>query len=610
MSIVITDPEDKATISFLTDEIHVQEEQRQVVIPVRREGDASKTATVICFTQAASAGDADFERREPRENDQLVFQGTPYNQRDASCTINLIDDALFEREEFFYVKLDRANVEARIGAIDTVKVVIDGPNDLPRISMAEKKVKVLESEKLVTVEIYRSGTDLSQESEVFCNSRAGSASPGDDFEQVHEHVIFKTNQEVASCEVTIFDDADNPVVEGEENFFVYLSGAKEAVLDNDGVETEIIIEDEDEDSPSFEFAAPEYSAAETEPVVSVPVVRHGDTSGPASVICRTLQGSAQIDSDFRERINTDVNRIFFAPGETEKNCDVTLIDDEEHEPSETLFLQLKDPQSVSGSPARLGALDETKITLTNAEDTPTITFVKSEVSIREPKPGATKDVTVTVQRFGDTTGNSRVRVSTRDGSAISGVDYEPKSEMLRFRPEQTALTFTVVVKCNEESAWHKTFSLVMGPDEPVNAVLGEFPAMTVTILDKEASGSLVLPAPPAVISLKDFDSAANALDEQLLPGYPAICLTPCDPQHPNFDETQSLCEEAGIDNELIEYSWEVATPDKSNFKRINDATPWTNPKSKVLDSIYFSRKFKIRCRVQAFSQEGKGKTKN
>ena len=130
--------------------------------------------------------------------------------------------------------------------------------------------------------------------------------------------------------------------------------------------------------------------------------------------------------------------------------------------------------------------------------------------------------------------------------------------------------------------------------------------MLLTILDKEASGSLVLPVPPAVISLKDFDSPAAALDEQLLPGYPAICLTPCDPQHPNFDETQSLCEEAGIDNELIQYSWEVATPDKSNFRRINDATPWTTPKSKVLDSIYFSRKFKIRCRVQAFSPEGKG----
>lgn len=114
-----------------------------------------------------------------------------------------------------------------------------------------------------------------------------------------------------------------------------------------------------------------------------------------------------------------------------------------------------------------------------------------------------------VRRFGDTTGNSRVRVSTRDGSAVSGVDYEPKSEMLRFRPGAKELPFSVTVKCNEKSAWHKTFSLVMGPDEPVNAQLGEFAAMTVTILDKEATGSLVLPAPPSVISLADFGNSAQ-----------------------------------------------------------------------------------------------------
>ena len=63
---------------------------------------------------------------------------------------------------------------------------------------------------------------------------------------------------------------------------------------------------------------------------------------------------------------------------------------------------------------------------------------------------------VFVRRFGDTTGNSRVRVSTRDGSAVSGVDYEPKSEMLRFRPGAKELPFSVTVKCNEKSAWHKT----------------------------------------------------------------------------------------------------------------------------------------------------------
>ena len=45
----------------------------------------------------------------------------------------------------------------------------------------------------------------------------------------------------------------------------------------------------------------------------------------------------------------------------------------------------------------------------------------------------------------------------------------------------------------------------MGPDEPVNAVLGEHSSMSITVLDKEATGSLVLPAPPTVVSLADYD---------------------------------------------------------------------------------------------------------
>ena len=605
MLLTINDPEDMPTISFLKSEIHVQEETKQLVIPIRREGDASKTATVICYTQVASAGHADFEPRHRLENDQLVFQGTPFNQRDATCTVNLIDDALFEDDEVFYVKLEKASYNARIGKIDTVKVVIDGPNDLPEIVIVGNEIKIGEDVGTLEVEISRTGSDLSQESEVFCYSRPGSAETGFDFEQVQQHIVFGSEQESAICNVDIIDDHDNPVVEGEEHFTVYISSPVGAVLGAQ-TETKVIIDDIEDDSPKFEFGQAEAQAAETDGVISVPVLRRGDASQEASVICRTLQGSAHIDQDFMERTNTERNRISFAPGETEKPCEVLMIDDEEHELPETLFLQLKSPLSSSPYPALLGDLIEVKVTITNKEDTPTISFAKSEISVREPEPAMTRDVVVQVRRFGDTTGNSRVRVSTRDGSAISGVDYEPKSEMLRFRPGSQQLPFTVTVKCNEKSAWHKTFSLVMGPDEPVNAVLGEFAAMTVTILDKEATGSLVLPAPPTVVSLADFDNPKDAAEPK--PGYPLLCLTPCDPQHPNYEETQSLCEEAGINSDLVRYKWEVATPDSSNFERIQDITPWTNPRAKVLDSIYFSRKFRVRCVAQAYSSEGKGGT--
>ena len=150
----------------------------------------------------------------------------------------------------------------------------------------------------------------------------------------------------------------------------------------------------EEDSSRFNFEKAEVNVPESVGIVSVPVVRTGDLSEEASVICRTLQGSANIEEDFMERTNTEMYRISFAPGESTKACEVIMIDDERHELDETLFLKLSDPRSSSIYPAILGDVHEAKVTITNEEDVPTITFNKGELSVREPEPGATKIVTV------------------------------------------------------------------------------------------------------------------------------------------------------------------------------------------------------------------------
>ena len=76
-----------------------------------------------------------------------------------------------------------------------------------------------------------------------------------------------------------------------------------------------------------------------------------------------------------------------------------MIDDGNHEVDETFFLQLKEPRSSSVYPAVLGERQEAKITITNEEDVPTITFSRNEVSVREPEPAKTRDVTVHVKEF-------------------------------------------------------------------------------------------------------------------------------------------------------------------------------------------------------------------
>lgn len=60
---------------------------------------------------------------------------------------------------------------------------------------------------------------------------------------------------------------------------------------------------------------------------------------------------------------------------------------------------------------------------------PIIRFLGTKFSVSEPKEsGAVAIVSIPVVRVGDTSKVSVVRVHTKDGSAISGEDYNPVSQ--------------------------------------------------------------------------------------------------------------------------------------------------------------------------------------
>lgn len=70
---------------------------------------------------------------------------------------------------------------------------------------------------------------------------------------------------------------------------------------------------------------------------------------------------------------------------------------------------------------------------------PTIEFEEAAYQVREPAgPEGVAVLSIPVVRRGDHNRTSRVRCSTRDGSAQAGVDYYPKSRMLKFSPGKGA----------------------------------------------------------------------------------------------------------------------------------------------------------------------------
>lgn len=66
---------------------------------------------------------------------------------------------------------------------------------------------------------------------------------------------------------------------------------------------------------------------------------------------------------------------------------------------------------------------------------PVITLAAASYSIREPiDDGVEIAVTVVVRRRGDLSEPAQVRLSTRDRSAVAGVDYTAKSVPIDFLP--------------------------------------------------------------------------------------------------------------------------------------------------------------------------------
>uniref|UniRef100_UPI001ED83835 extracellular matrix protein FRAS1 n=1 Tax=Scatophagus argus TaxID=75038 RepID=UPI001ED83835 len=618
----INDTEDEPTLQFDKKTYHVNESTGFIHVPIERKGDASSTVSALCYTVGKSAqgsslhaleSGSDYKSRGMSSDNRVIF-GPGVSM--STCDVKLIDDSEYELSEEFELVLSDASDNARMGDVTLAKVVIDGPNDASTVSLGNATFTFSEDAGTIEIPVLRHGSDLSSVTSVWCATRPSeppSASPGVDYIPSSKKVEFKPGKTEETCSLTIMDDIQNPSIEGSESFVVFLSSPQGAVL-QEPYEANVVITDTFQDIPSMQFEKNAYTVKEKDSVLHIPVIRTGDLSFKSSVRCFTRTMSAMVMDDFEERRNADESRITFLKGEKVKNCTVHVNDDSVFEPEEEFQVHLGTPLGDHWSGAMVGASDIVTITITNDEDAPTIEFEQASYQVREPPgPDGIEVLNIKVIRRGDLDRTSKIRCSTRDGSAQSGVDYNPKSRVLKFTPGMDHILFKVEILSNEDREWHESFSLVLGPDDPVEAVLGEITMATVTILDQEASGSLILPATPIVVSLADYDHVQEVTKEgskkMPSPGYPLVCVTPCDPHFPKYSVMKERCEEAGINQTQVHFSWEVAAPTdtsgaRSPFETVTDTTPYTSVNHMVLDSIYFSRRFHVRCVAQARDKAG------
>ncbi|XP_033757797.1 extracellular matrix protein FRAS1-like [Pecten maximus] len=611
--VTIYDTEDEPVIKFHQPIYYVNESDGYLSAILTRTGDLGTSVSVICFTIPLTArgselthlqSGSDYITRGNTNLNRVVF---PPGISTASCEVKLVDDSEFEPAEQFELSISDPSANCRLGPVTKATVIINGPNDVSIVHLALPRFHFDEDAGNVEIEVLRTGADLAHDTVVWCATRLSdipSATPGQDYIPSSSQITFGPGQTSERCLLTIMDDEGDPRREGNETFTVFLSSPTGSVLVEPHTAT-VVIHDDHLDMPNMQFSKDNQTISESSGQVSVAVVRSGDLSFESSVICYTRQNTALVSEDYIERPLNEESRLFFLPGEKMQSCVVGIVDDANYEPTENFHLHLAEAMGTESCEAGIGRIDKTEVTLTNQEDVPTLGFEQPAYSVQEPGvQEMTRTLVIRISRIGDLSHTSSVRCSTRDGSALSGVDYSPRSLIIIFEPNMAAVDFPVDILYNSAIEWHESFTVVLGPEDPMGAELSLVSVTTVTILDDEVSGSLVLPAPPVVVSLLHYDDVETGSKRKPSPGYPLICVSACDIHYPTYTITHTLCEESNINQSSILYTWEVAMPandqlkSKPPFVMVTDSTLFTSVNKIVLDSVYFRPMFQVRCIAQ------------
>ncbi|XP_069599688.1 FRAS1-related extracellular matrix protein 3 [Ranitomeya imitator] len=615
----IVDPGDESMVYIRQSEYKIEEDIGELLIPIRRSGDISQELMVVCSTNQGTATGTvpssvlSYSDYITRPDDHTSIIRFDKDETEKNCRIIIIDDSLYEEDEFFNVTLSMP-MGGRVGnEFSTAKVVIlADTDDEPAFYFADTDYLVDESSGYVEIRVWRTGTDLSKAATITVRSRKTeplSADAGTDYVGISRNLDFAPGVNVQSFRVTILDDLGQPVLEGLEKFELVLRMPVNAAL-GEPSKTTVTINDTISDLPKVQFKEPVYFVNEKDKQVSAIIYRSGDVRQKSSVRCYTRQGSAQVTLDYEERPNTEDSLVVFLPGEIEKPCIVTLMDDTIYEEEEEFRLVLGTPKSDSKFGAAVGDQKETLMKIKDVEDKPIIRFSEVKYSVKEPQEvGKIAVVKIPILRVGDSSKVSIVRVHTKDGSATSGEDYNPLSEDIEFKEGDAEHFVDLEILYDGQREMREAFTVHLKPDDNMVAETQMNKAI-VYIEEMDSVADVTFPAVPQVVSLLMYDDTTKSKENPSPPtGYPVVCVTACNPKFSDYDKTGSICVAENINDTLTQYRWLVSAPSGSDgvtspMREVDSNTFFTDTKSITLDSIYFHAGSRVQCASRAVNANG------
>ena len=397
---------------------------------VRKSGTTTRSATVQYRTADGTAS---------VHADYAFAGGTlTFARHDVSLTVAvaLATDAIHEPDETF--RLNLSSPEGAALAEDSAEGVILDRSDPPKLSIGD--TSAVEGETAV-FDVTAVGARRGAITVNFATGD-GAALAGEDYESASGQLTFAPDDRSLQVAVRVLDDAlDEP----DETFSVVLYSPEGASLvDEEGTATVI----DDDVSPVLRIVAAE--GVEGGPI-DFAVTLSGSSGQRVTVDYATSDGTAFTPQDYEAASGT----LEFEPGVLERTITVRSIDDDLHEPTETMTATLS-----SASGANIAISGAEGLILDN--DAPTLS-----IDDAGGFEGDALEFVVTVA--GPTSLPVSVRYATADGTALAGADYVFGSGTLAFDAGATTRTVTVTTLQDDLEEQDEAFAVTLSA--PTNAAL-------------------------------------------------------------------------------------------------------------------------------------------
>ena len=456
-TVTITDDDIAPSVAFTASSQSSTDETGTLIITAQLSEVSGKDVTVpftVNGSGTATGGGTDYSI----EVSPIIITKGNLNEE---ILVTISADDLDEDDETIFVEMGTPT-NASLGVVtnDTLTITDDDP--LPTVTISGGTADEGDGTiQLFTVELSEvSGRDVS----VSYSSSSGTAISGEDFTHTEGLITIPAGQQSETIEVEILDDN---LDENTEDLYMELESPTNATLGNQNTSASI---SDDDDSPSVSFTIASQSSTGESGELTI-IVELSELSGRNVTVPFSVNGSATGGgTDY----SITASPVIILAGNVSKVLTITIATDVLDEYDETVVVEMETPTN-----ATLGATTSHTATITDDDDSPTVTFtIDSQSSNNE------SGIMVISTQLSELSGRDvTVPFSANSSSSAigGGTDYSITESPSSIAEGDLNGTINISIVADEIAECDETVIIDMGI--PTNAIQGTIIKHTATILD-------------------------------------------------------------------------------------------------------------------------------